>query len=81
MRDGSDQLLLLMEKEARSYIDTDKLKDLLRWAHKETVDSVSDIKPISKRALAIAIAYTEGARINESMYIYAYTYYILTQSI
>ncbi|BAZ08231.1 putative signal transduction protein with Nacht domain [Calothrix sp. NIES-4071] len=57
MRGGTDQLLLLMEKEALSYINTPKLQALLRWAHEQTADSVGDIKPVDKRAFAIAHAH------------------------
>lgn len=60
MRGGTDQLLILMEKEARSCINTPKLQALLRWADKETVGSAGDIKSVGKRALAIIYANAEA---------------------
>ncbi len=56
MRGGADDLLLLMEKKAQSYINTRKLKALLKWAEQVTVGSQSDYKPVGKRAVAIAYA-------------------------
>jgi NACHT domain len=58
MRGGTDQLLLLMESEARKYINTPKLQALLRWADDETAGSAGDMKPYGKSALAIGIADT-----------------------
>ncbi|MFK0735694.1 MAG: NACHT domain-containing protein [Gloeotrichia echinulata HAB0833] len=81
MRGGSDKLLLLMEKEASSYINTPKLQALLRWADEVTAGSASDIKPVGKRALAIAyadanasaIAYADAyAKVNACTYADAY---------
>jgi hypothetical protein len=57
MRGGADDLLLLMEKEAQKYINTPKLQALLRWAEQVTAGSESNLKPVAKRALAIASAY------------------------
>jgi hypothetical protein len=56
MRGGADDLLLLMEKEAQKYINTPKLKALLRWAEQVTAGSESDFKPVAKRAIANANA-------------------------
>ncbi|MEG4588403.1 NACHT domain-containing protein [Microcoleus sp. MOSTC5] len=55
-KNGADDLLLLMEKEAQKYINTPKLQGLLQWADAATKDSEDDFKPVGKRALAIAIA-------------------------
>jgi hypothetical protein len=55
-KNGADDLLLLMEKEAQKYINTPKLQGLLQWADAATKDSEGDFKPVGKRALAIAIA-------------------------
>ena len=63
MRGGTDDLLLLMEKEVQKYINTPKLLALLNWAEEVTVGSQGDHKPIEKRA--VAIAYTNA-------YTYAY---------
>jgi hypothetical protein len=60
-KNGADDLLLLMEKEAQKYINTPKLQGLLQWADAATKDSEADFKPVGKRAAAItnanAIAY------------------------
>ena len=56
MRGGADKLLLLMEQEARNYLQTpigkNRLVPLLEWAEKITKDSTGDIKPVAKRAIA-----------------------------
>ena len=56
MRGGADELLLLMEKEAQEYIITPKLQALLHWAEQATAGSESDLKPVAKRAIALANA-------------------------
>jgi hypothetical protein len=56
-KNGADDLLLLMEKEAQKYINTPNLQGLLQWADAATKDSEGDFKPVGKRVLAIAIAY------------------------
>jgi hypothetical protein len=55
MRGGADELLLLMEKEARKYINTAKLQDLLNWASEATTDSQSNASSVAKRAAAILL--------------------------
>jgi len=55
-KNGADDLLLLMEKEAQKYINTPKLQGLLQWADAATNGSEGDFKSVGKRALAIAIA-------------------------
>lgn len=57
-KNGADDLLLLMEKEAQKYINTPKLQGLLQWADAATKDSEGDFKPVGKRAAAIVYAYT-----------------------
>jgi hypothetical protein len=57
-KNGADDLLLLMEKEAQKYINTPKLQGLLQWADAATKDSEGDFKPVGKRAAAILYAYT-----------------------
>jgi hypothetical protein len=68
MRGGTDDLLLLMEKEGQKYINTQKLQALLNWAEEVTVGSQGDYKPVGKRAVAIALAYA-----NALAYALAYT--------
>jgi len=53
-KNGADDLLLLMEKEAQKYIKRPKLQGLLQWADAATKDSEGDFKPVGKRAAAIA---------------------------
>ena len=55
-KNGADELLLLMEKEAQKYINTPKLRGLLQWADAATKDSEGDFKPVGKRAAAIGYA-------------------------
>ncbi|MCB8780221.1 NACHT domain-containing protein [Planktothrix agardhii 1032] len=87
-KNGADDLLLLMEKEAQKYINTPKLQGLLQWADEATKDSEGDFKPVGKRAIAIAnaydiaIAYTNAnaiannANANANVYAYANVYAI-----
>ena len=57
-KNGADELLLLMEKEAQKYIiNMPKLQGLLQWADEVTKGSEGDFKPVGKRAGAIANAY------------------------
>ena len=55
---GTEELLELMEKEIqiRQFINTPKLKALLRWAEEATAGSEGDISSTGKRAIAIANA-------------------------
>ncbi|MEG4117535.1 NACHT domain-containing protein [Microcoleus sp. N9_B4] len=55
-KNGADDLLLLMEKEAQKYINRPKLQGLLQWADAATEGSEGDLKPVGKRAGAIANA-------------------------
>ncbi len=71
MRGGADDLLLLMEKEAQKYINTPKLQALLNWAEQVTTGSAGDLKPVGKRAVAIAKAIAE-ANANAEAYAEAY---------
>ena len=74
MRGGADELLLLMEKE---FINTPKLEDLLRWADRITAGSESDIMPVGKRALAIALEIANAiinAKANAIAYAKVYPY-------
>ncbi|MGV0024234.1 NACHT domain-containing protein [Phormidesmis priestleyi] len=56
MRGGADELLLAMETEAKSYINTPKLRSLLQWAHTITDASEGTLSPSTKRTTAIFIA-------------------------
>ena len=52
---GADPLLQLMEKKTQNYINTPKLKALLRWAEQATSGSVGSYKPVAKRAASIVL--------------------------
>jgi predicted NACHT family NTPase len=54
---GADPLLLLMEKQARSSINTSKLNTLLQWAERATSGSEGNYKPAAKRAAAIVLVF------------------------
>jgi hypothetical protein len=56
MRGGADTLLQQMETAAQQFINTDKLKNLLRWTQQATDGSEGDFKPAAKRLLALYIA-------------------------
>jgi len=57
IKDNSDELLLLMERETQRLINTPKLHNLLAWVEKITDSTDGDIKYLGKRAIAIANAY------------------------
>ncbi|MFN6539418.1 MAG: NACHT domain-containing protein [Nostoc sp. EkiNYC01] len=57
MQGDADKLLLLMEKQAKQYINTPKLQALLNWAEEMTAGSEGNYPPVDKRAAAIAYAY------------------------
>jgi len=71
-KNGADDLLLLMEKEAQKYINTPKLQKLLQWADAATKDSEGDFKPVGKRAAAIAYACSASAYANANANANAY---------
>ncbi len=74
-KNGADDLLLLMEKEAQKYINTPKLQGLLEWADAATKDSEGDFKPVGKRAAAISNAIANAiAKVNAIPISYAYAY-------
>ncbi len=56
MGGGADQLLLQMEKEAQTYINSPKLYNLFQWSNEVTTGSEGNYKPFIKRAFAIHFA-------------------------
>jgi predicted NACHT family NTPase len=56
MRGGADELLLAMAAEARTYINTSKLRSLLEWSHRVTENSCGDCPANAKRTTAIFMA-------------------------
>jgi hypothetical protein len=59
-QDKADELLLLIENKIIDYIKSSKLKGLLKWADEITIGSESNLKPVVKRAIAIANAITNN---------------------
>ncbi|MGF1524205.1 MAG: NACHT domain-containing protein, partial [Leptolyngbyaceae cyanobacterium] len=53
---GADTFLLAMEKQAQTFLQSDRLKALLAWADEATQGSPGDVKPAAKRAAALALA-------------------------
>ncbi|MDJ0731738.1 MAG: NACHT domain-containing protein [Crocosphaera sp.] len=52
----ADSLLLMMEKKSQSLMNTPKLQGLLRWVERVTSSVSGEIKPVGKRAVALANA-------------------------
>jgi hypothetical protein len=50
---GADELLLAMERQAQTYITSDKIKALIEWATASTAGSSGDSKAPAKRVAAI----------------------------
>ncbi len=55
-RGGADELLLLMEKKAQTYLNTPRLKALVGWADQATAGSAGNFKPAAKRTVAVFLA-------------------------
>ena len=56
MRAGADELLLLMEKELQTFINTSNLRNLLGWSNKISERWNPEFSPVAKRAAALDIA-------------------------
>jgi hypothetical protein len=56
MRGGADELLLTMEAQAQTFINTPKLRSLLHWAHEITEGSSGSSPACAKRTTAIFVA-------------------------
>ncbi len=56
MRGGADELLLMMEAKAQSYVNSSKLQGLLKWAQEATTDTSEDYNLGAKRATALFLA-------------------------
>jgi NACHT domain len=57
MRPSADALLLQIERQSQTFINTPKLKALIDWAEQETQHSDSNFKPAAKRSVAIFLAF------------------------
>lgn len=58
MRGGTDQLLLLMEKQTRTCINTRRLTDLLSWVNCNTENSKGHYSPLANRFAVLYLACT-----------------------
>ena len=58
LTDSSDELLSLMEAEARKCITTPQLQSLICWAWTATVDADGSFDPLTRRIFAVLIALT-----------------------
>ncbi len=57
MRGGADSLLLAMETQAKTYINTPKLRNLLQWTQDITANSNGNsLSPVAKRTTALFLA-------------------------
>ncbi|MEM9090466.1 MAG: NACHT domain-containing protein [Cyanobacteria bacterium P01_F01_bin.53] len=56
MRGGADELLLQMEKQNQTYINTPKLRGLLEWSEQVSAGSAGNYISATKRAVAIFFA-------------------------
>lgn len=56
MRQGTDELLLRMDRKARRLMQTPKLQSLLHWATLMTTHSGGTVRPVVKRAVALFFA-------------------------
>jgi hypothetical protein len=65
MRGGADSLLLAMETQAKTYINTPKLRALLAWADGITAESSGTIlAPAAKRTAALFLALVSDRALN-----------------
>jgi predicted NACHT family NTPase len=56
----ADDLLLTIERQIRTYLDTEKLQNLLGWVSEITDPTSGYIQPFGKRAIAYANAYANA---------------------
>ena len=68
----ADDLLLTMEQQIRTYLNTSRLQQLLVWVDKVSNPTSGDFQSLGKRAIAISIA-NANAYNNINAYFYAYT--------
>src|SRR5579883_172686 len=64
---NSDDLLLLIHKQAQNYINTPKIKALMSWVDQVTTDLEKNIKPTARRLTAIYIAIEVFNGLNSSL--------------
>lgn len=64
MRGGADPLLLAMETQAKTYINTPKLRALLTWADDIAHDSTDSLSAATKRITALFLALVNDRALN-----------------
>ena len=64
MRGGADALLLAMEAQANTFINTPKLRALLQWTGDVTGDAKGSLSPAAKRTTALFIALVNHRALN-----------------
>lgn len=64
MRGGADSLLLAMETQAKTYINTPKLRALLTWATEMTDDTNEQMSVATKRTIALFLALVSDRALN-----------------
>ncbi|MDX2232142.1 MAG: NACHT domain-containing protein [Leptolyngbyaceae cyanobacterium bins.349] len=64
MRGGADPLLLAMEAQARAYINTPKLRALLKWSNEMADDSTDGLSSALKRTTALFLALVSDRALN-----------------
>lgn len=56
IRPGADTLLLQIEQQSKTYLNTPKLQSLICWANQSTQNSEGSLNPAAKRATALILA-------------------------
>lgn len=64
MRGGADSLLLAMETQAKTYINTPRLRALLTWTNGITNDSTDTLSIATKRTIALFLALVSDRALN-----------------
>ncbi|MGA7935895.1 MAG: NACHT domain-containing protein [Kovacikia sp.] len=64
MRGGADSLLLAMEAQAKTYLNTPKLRALLTWAEEVTNGSTARLSPAARRTAALFLALINDHALN-----------------
>ena len=65
--DRSDSLLSLLEQTAQAYVQGDRLQALLAWTQRITLGASSNVAPLVKRTIALAIALDRALDLTRSL--------------
>jgi len=68
MGDEASNLFLLMQEESQNHVNAPKLQNLLHWADEITSGTESKIKPVGRRAIAVAIAHAISFSMSDALY-------------